>query len=339
MKFEIGVGVSLEGEIMFDFIKKYAVFCFLFISSGILAQSYPVDTVTIVRGWDAVKVAWGSSAHLNPSSPALYDTALKVDISEITRPRGSLRLQKRRKNHSASTIFGEIVSSAAKDILVLHTNLFRWNTFKVLTAIFPVFIAARMIDEKLQRCFYDPRTKKNINQPPKWCHDAAKLSIAAPLVILGMDAFFSKDDDRRWTAQIMLLGMPFVIWTKKLVKQLKFDACLRPWHEKLTHGEERSFGGFPSGHMAQALYMAVLYGLRYGPRYALPLGGIAAFIGTTFVACNRHYLSQIIAGGAFGTIYALAASKLVDQKLADRVKLGIAVDEAGRPTFSAKVRW
>jgi membrane-associated phospholipid phosphatase len=245
----------------------------------------------------------------------------------------------RKRDNSSGQAVGNLITSTAKDVFVLHKNLFTWNTFRVISTVFPLFIGARMIDEKLQRCFYDLRARKNINQMPSWCHTVAKTSIAVPLVLLGSDLFFSKSNEKRWTAQIMLIGMPFVIWTKKLVKQMKFDACLRPWHEKLSSGKERSFGGFPSGHMAQALYMAVLYGSRYGPRYAIPLSGIAAFIGVTFLTCNRHYMSQLIAGGAFGTIYALAASKLVEKKLTDHVKLGIAVDEVGHPTFSASVKW
>ncbi len=235
-------------------------------------------------------------------------------------------------------MLGETITDAFGDVLELHKNLFSWDSFKIISSVFPLFIAARMIDEKLQRCFHDPDHHKNINQMPGWCHDLAKTSIAVPLVLLGSAAFLSRDDEWRWTGQILLVGMPFVIWTKKLVKQMQFDVCLRPWHEKFSY-EKRSFGGFPSGHMAQALYMAVLYGSRYGPRLAVPLGGLAAFIGVTFLTCNRHFLSQLVAGGAFGTLYALAASKIVDKKLTDRVKLGIAVDEVGRPTFSAGVSW
>ena len=321
---------------MFKKAGSFACLLICIVSTGINAASpIELDRRDFLVQWYS---APGIHAYIKPQ-PSLYDTSLKVAVSELVRPKCTPQLTRRRNNHTVGRAFGEIVSGAVKDVLVLHKNLFTWNSFKVITAMFPIFIGARMIDEKLQRCFYDPRTGKNINQPPDWCHNVAKTSIGVPLVVLGLDAFLAKDNDKRWTGQIMLLGMPFVIWTKKLVKQMKFDACLRPWHEKLTCGDERSFGGFPSGHMAQALYMAVLYGSRYGPRYALPLGTLAAFIGTTFVACNRHYVSQIVAGGVFGTIYALAASKLVDQKLADTVKLGISVDEVGHPTFSAKLRW
>lgn len=261
--------------------------------------------------------------------PSLIDTA----------PQYTTRKRQREKRSYFVQSVGEAITDAFKDIFVLNKNLFTWNSFKIICSVFPIFVTARMLDEKLQRCFYDPTCHKNINQMPAWCHDVAKTSIAVPIVLLGLDAFLSRDDDRRWTAQILLVGMPFVIWTKTLIKQMKFDACLRPWNEKFSC-EQRAFGGFPSGHMAQALYMAVLYGKRFGPAYAVPLGFLAAFIGVTFVSCNRHYISQVIAGAAFGSIYALAASKLVDDKLASRrVKLGIGMDENGRPTFSANVSW
>lgn len=250
----------------------------------------------------------------------------------------TIRKRHRRPHSYVVQAIGEAITDACKDVFVLNKNLFTWNTFKIICSVFPFFVAARMIDEKLQRCFYDPTCHKNINQMPSWCHEVAKASIALPIVLLGVDAFFSRDDDRRWTSQILLVGMPFVIWTKTLIKQMKFDACLRPWNENFSC-EQRSFGGFPSGHMAQALYMAVLYGKRYGPRFAVPLGLLAGFIGVTFVSCNRHYISQVIAGAAFGSIYALAASKLVDDKLASRVQMGIGMDEQGHPNFSMAVSW
>ena len=42
---------------------------------------------------------------------------------------------------------------------------------------------------------------------------------------------------------------------------------------------------------------------------------MSVFIATTFLSCNRHYLSQLIAGVGFGAVYALSASKVVDFNL------------------------
>ncbi len=327
---------------MFKKAVKNGILSFLLFSTGIIAMGFePSDTATVLAeqylafNEEISPLAQTFDTYQSLSNPEREGEQEQEPFNNqeyITRSH-------RKRGNSSGQAVGGLITDAAKDVFVLHKNLFTWNTFKVISSVFPLFVGARMIDEKLQRCFYDSRFKKNINQMPSWCHTVAKTSIAVPLVLLGSDLFFSKDKEKRWTAQIMLIGMPFVIWTKKLVKQMKFDACLRPWHEKLTCGKGRSFGGFPSGHMAQALYMAVLYGSRYGPRYAIPLSGIAAFIGVTFLTCNRHYMSQLIAGGAFGTIYALAASKLVEKKLTDNVKLGIAVDGDGHPTFSASVKW
>lgn len=248
------------------------------------------------------------------------------------------RSHKRKAGGRSGKMVAEFFSTVFSDVFYLNVNLFTWNSFKIVAATFPAFIAARMIDDKLHRCFYDKSCHKNINQLPNWCQGVARAAIGVPIVLLGFDAFFSKIDERRWTSQILLLGIPFVIWTKKLIKLAQFDGCQRPWNE-FFDCENRSYGGFPSGHMAQALYMAVLFGTRYGPRMAVPLGLVASFIGVTFVTCNRHYLSQVVAGSVFGTLYALAASKLVDMKLADRVKLRIKVDEEGRPTLSAGISW
>ena len=173
---------------------------------------------------------------------------------------------------------------------------------------------------------------------PGWCQTASKASIGIPILLLGSDFFFSKDQDKRYTSQILLLGMPFVIWGKKVIKMMKFEDCRRPWNENFSC-DERSYGGFPSGHTAQASYMAVLYGLRYGPRYAAPLGALTAFIGVNFVSCNRHYLSQVIGGAAFGTLYALAANQLVSRKMTNDIKLSMKVDGDGKPTFGMAARW
>ncbi len=246
--------------------------------------------------------------------------------------------QPKKKYANVGYALSDMVSNALYDILILHKNIFTWNTLKVASTVFPLYAGARMFDERLQNWFYNSRWHKNINQMPGWCHDLSKYSIALPIFLLGSDALFSGDDEKRWTGQILLLGLPFVIWTKMWVKKIDFDASLRPWNEHFSC-VKRSYGGFPSGHMAQALYMAVLYGSRYGAHYAVPLGLVAAFLSINFLTCNRHYASQLVAGGGFGTIYALAASKLVDSKMADKVQMNVTLDDHGRPAFSLAFKW
>lgn len=227
------------------------------------------------------------------------------------------------------------LGNVGKDIFLLHDNLISWDSFKIFTITFPIFIGARMIDEKLQNCFFNRSSRKNRNSPPQWCHDLAQWSIGVPIILLSSQAFFSRDEEFRTTSQVFLLGLPFVFFAKKLVKKLDFDLCKRPFHEKLAHSQ-RSMGGFPSGHLAEATYTAVLYGMRYGPSMALPLGALATFVSLVFLTCNRHYLSQLIAGAGFGAAYAVAGNKLIDSKLGKNndLALNFFVDERSRPTMS-----
>lgn len=217
-----------------------------------------------------------------------------------------------------------------KDMFCLQRYLFTWDTYKIAIGFFPFFIAARMIDEDLQKFFHCRKHHKNRHQFPLVCHDICKWGIGIPIGILGSTSFLAKDMDVRMTGWIFLLGMPFVIIGKDLFKQIKADCCLRPWHENFSH-KERSGGGFPSGHMAEITYMTVLYGKRFGPLVAAPLAAVGVLLAATFVNCNRHYLSQIVAGAALGTAYALAADKLIDARLGRCLKLSMSLNCHGCP--------
>ncbi len=233
---------------------------------------------------------------------------------------------------------GGWIADLYKDIIMLHYNLISWSSYKTITASFPLFIAARVIDEPLQRKFFDFFDFKNCNQLPGWCHDAAQWGIGVPIVGLGSLAFLSLDEERRTTARIFLLGMPFVVFGKDIIKTVRADFCLRPWHEDFCDDGNRKFGGFPSGHMAEITYTMVLWGKRYGPKLFIPLGLLAGFVGAAFLNCNRHYVSQLVAGAALGTMYALAADKLIDQKLQHKQwQWELSRDGQGNPAM--KVCW
>lgn len=214
-------------------------------------------------------------------------------------------------------------------ILLLHGNLFSLSSFKIVTMTFPFYGVARGFDETIQDYFFNKHTRKNKNNPPKWCSQLAQFSITLPIVCLGLQAA-SHDDEMRVTAQTFLIGLPFVLLSKDLIKNLEFKSNLRPYHEDLSP-HKRCGGGFPSGHMAEAVYTATLFGMRFGRKYAIPLSLIAGFVGTVFIACNRHYTSQVIAGAAFGAMYAFAASKVVDWRLnlnrTKKLQLGLTYED------------
>jgi membrane-associated phospholipid phosphatase len=226
------------------------------------------------------------------------------------------------------------LATLLQDVIWLNTNIFSLNTFKIVTSFFPIYIGARMMDEPLQDNFFCFSHKKNIRQLPFWCHELTRMSLAVPIILLGSQAFLSKDPEFRLSGRMLLLGMPFVIFGKKLLKGINADGCLRPWHQDFYRkNKKRAGGGFPSGHMAQAVYVATLYGMRYGAKLAVPLSLLAIGIGAVFLNCNRHYFSQLVAGAALGTVYAYAANSLIDWRLSQHVKAGMAVDSNGSPGF------
>jgi membrane-associated phospholipid phosphatase len=234
--------------------------------------------------------------------------------------------------------FSGVIKRCGRDFALLHKNLFSWDTLKVAAVIVPSVAVAYKFDHKIHKNFYDVQHHKNVRQPPKWTRELARF-ITAPIIAgLGSQAFLSNDKEMRATSQVMLLGIPILIYVNELVRFLKFDICYRPWNGNFS-SVKRTPGGFPSGHVSKSMYLAVLYGMRYGPKYAFPLGAMTAFIGTAFLAGNRHYLSQLIAGVGLGAIYGLAASKVVDYKLTHDCQLGFGVDPQGGPNLSISWRF
>ena len=61
---------------------------------------------------------------------------------------------------------------------------------------------------------------------------------------------------------------------------------------------------FPSGHATSVFAVATVFGAYY-PRLRWPLYALAAAIAVGRVYLARHYVSDIVAGGALGTIVAL----------------------------------
>ena len=228
--------------------------------------------------------------------------------------------------------FGHFIGDIVIDALRLHRYLFTVDTAKVITALMPVYLTARSIDEEVQSRFYDPVCHKNINQFHHSCHTFGKHGVGIPMVALSSLAFFAPDEDLRMTARMFAIGLPFVHSGKDVIKNLQTKSCLRPWHEDFSC-KKRSSGGFPSGHMANITYATALFGIRHGIKWAAPLSLFAAFVFADFINCNRHYLSQMIAGAGFGVMYALAANKVIEKKLSERVTLAVGCDENGRHTF------
>lgn len=227
-----------------------------------------------------------------------------------------------KSKHTPSKYLSQFVTTFVRDVYLLHKNLINWDTLKVAAAIVPATLIAHHYDEKIQCSFYDKHYHKNINQMPNWTRELARHITGPTIGLLAIQGFLSKNDDFRFTNQIMLIGVPILVFMNQFIKKMNFEMCYRPWHEQFSC-VKRSLGGFPSGHLSHAVYLAVLYGTRHGYKFALPLGLMSTFIGITFLSCNRHYLSQLIAGVGFGAVYGLAASKVVDYKLTYDISINI----------------
>lgn len=233
-------------------------------------------------------------------------------------------IKKKLLMHRAARFFGEIIV----DAVMLNKSIFSMNSVKIATAFTSPYLAARMVDERLQQNFYDCDNHKNVKQLPKCCYDIARVGIGIPMVALSSLALFGWNEDLRMTGRIFAIGIPFVQSGKDLIKKLRFKACLRPLHESFSK-EKRVSGGFPSGHMANVAYMTTLFGMRHGLAWGIPLGLFSTFVLVDFLNCNRHYLSQLIAGVGLGVIFGFAASKVIDQKLEARLSFDCIADSSG----------
>jgi hypothetical protein len=222
-----------------------------------------------------------------------------------------------------------IIGQAIKDSFLLNLNLVSTESFIVIAATLPVYLMSRLADERIQCHFFSHLSHKNINQMPFWCHELVRYGVGIPIVLFGSQIFLSNDPEWREAGWMLLLGIPFVIYAKDIIKSFEADFCKRPWHEAFIKDHKQSMGGFPSGHMAQAAYIATLYGIRFGPKLAVPLTFFAAALGIIFLNCNRHYFSQMIAGAGLGVLYGIAANKVIDSKLAEDITLNVCFDKYG----------
>ena len=233
------------------------------------------------------------------------------------------------KTHKSQCYYDtkKVLKEGLDSIVSLNVNLISWDTFRLAVAAFPFFIASRMIEGHLQGHFYCKNHHKNRHQLHNICFQIADRGIGFPIILLGSYALYGRTQETRRAGRLFLTAMPFVIFGKDILKMLDFDFCKRPWHEKHSN-KKRACGGFPSGHMAEAVYMASFFGMEYGPSHAIPLGIFAGFVGVTFINCNRHYLSQIVAGSVWGGMFAISSHKIM-QKYSKKhaLEFGFGLDE------------
>ena len=121
----------------------------------------------------------------------------------------------------------------------------------------------------------------------------AMLGVSLLLMAYGGDE--NRETGRLMTSTFISTGV--IVWGMKEIIGRK-----RPLDDVVGNP------AFPSGHTAYAFAGATLLGARY-PKLRIPLYIGAGLVGVTRIYLGRHYLSDVIAGAAVGTITGALVSR------------------------------
>jgi membrane-associated phospholipid phosphatase len=205
---------------------------------------------------------------------------------------------------------GSVGRRLGRDFLTFQKNLFTVPTVEIIAIFTPFYTMARIFDKPLHKKFYCFPHHKNRHQMPNGLYYSLEAALGTSIVVLMGLSFIGQDSPRKRTAQLYTVTMPCLWILKIILKQIHFKGALRPPNGCFRRC--KYYGGFPSGHMFEMSYTAALFGTQLGPKYSVPLGILAGLIGLDFMNCNRHYLSQLVAGAGLGFIFASAANRALD---------------------------
>lgn len=240
-----------------------------------------------------------------------------------------------------STYWGRCKSflgTIASDIIDLNLNLISKETFMIAGVTIPAYFAVRQQDRVVHNYFYDSKNHKNRHELPFCCKVAAEKGLAIPLLTAAGLALFSRNEELRLTSYAFWIGMPCSWGYKKALKATRGKHCLRPANEHFDKNR-KSYGGFPSGHIMEMVYVTTLFGIRYGPKVWVPLTAASAYMFAELAICNRHYVSQLVVGAGIGAAFGFATNKLVAKKLAERYVIDFDLDAQLRPSLKCCYRF
>lgn len=84
-------------------------------------------------------------------------------------------------------------------------------------------------------------------------------------------------------------------------------------HERRPDGSDNR--SFPSGHTATSFAAAATLENRYGWKAGLPAFLAASFVGLARVEANKHYVRDVVAGAAIGSISGFLLTSQHDQRV------------------------
>ncbi len=206
---------------------------------------------------------------------------------------------------------GEWANDFMFDFIELNRHFFSIDTVKVATGVIPFYLLARSVDHNVHSSFYDSRQHKNLNIFSDTMGKSVSKSVPFVVIASLFLPYLGRNPDIQLTADIFLKGVISIWMVKDLIKfTLETDACRRPWNGDFS-SEKQTFGGFPSGHMAEVFYMTTLFGWRHGPTLGVPFAIYSGLLFLTSISSNRHYTSQLIAGAGLGLAYTIASLTLI----------------------------
>lgn len=223
-----------------------------------------------------------------------------------------------------------------KNIFDLNLTIFSKDSLKILGCTLPIYFLSRTIDKDIHGCFYNRSDHTNINQPSKFACNFVHHSF---LPVLGLTAAYSLSSNNEHlfrTGEVYLAGVLSIWGAKNIIKNsCELECCKRPWNQNFD-SKKQAYGGFPSGHIAEAVFLTGLYASQFGLKVGVPLVAYTGLVWGFSLACNRHYFSQLVGGTALGAIYACAATKLVDKRLNDKLSFSCSCDASGGTNISCK---
>jgi len=227
----------------------------------------------------------------------------------------------------------------SKDAIELNMNLFSVDSVKVITGFMPAYIIARMqLDEGVHAKFYDPTCHRNKNQMNKGIACSIEKLAFAGVVTLSSFSFLGPTEETRIVGRVFGLGAISGLLAKRVIKEMRFKGGKRPWHQQFSR-EKRADGGFPSGHMFEASYMATVFGLQYGFKALLPLMTFGFGMFAVSINCNRHFVSQVVAGTGLGVMYGIAVHKVIQKRISEKMSFNIGAGKNGLPCAEFSYRF
>ena len=208
------------------------------------------------------------------------------------------------------------------------------ETYYVGAFFAPAFFASFSCDRPIHSCFYCRHQHKNLCQMPTWCHLASDKGAVVLGLGMGAGMLAWPDHEIREAGAAFSVGMTYMLVIKDLFKTIQCEENRRPRNGSFDR-HKKYYGGCPSGHLGLAAYITTFMARSFGTVWAIPFGIWTALSFFASLNGNRHYLSQLIAGGCLGAAVGLAAAKVFCEYKTEQFSCKLAVDEGGGPVVRA----